>query len=198
MIRLAARGAMALAAGLALFATVPLTANEGEKPVKRDYSLVSVGAAPRTKFWEDHDGMPGADSKNAGCVSCHTATDRKTMHASEAVVLSCTDCHGGNAKITGDPSLKHDDPVYVAARDKAHVLPRYPQAWNWPSSANPKRGYALLNRESPEFIRFVNPSDYRVARAACGACHIDIITADRKSTRLNSSHNPATRMPSSA
>ena len=32
------------------------------------------------------------------------------------------------------------------------------------SSANPKESYTLLNREAPEFVRFVNPSDYRVAR----------------------------------
>ena len=31
--------------------------------------------------------------------------------------------------------------------------------------------------ESPEFIRFVNPSDYRVVEEACGACHMPIIKA---------------------
>jgi len=57
------------------------------------------------------------------------------------------------------------------------VLPRYPAAWNWPSSANPERSYTLLNRESSEYIRFVNPGDYRVARDSCGACHLPIIQA---------------------
>ena len=43
-----------------------------------------------------------------------------------------------------------------------------------------ERTYALLNRESPEFIRFVNPSDYRVVRESCGACHVsEIETAER-------------------
>jgi hypothetical protein len=183
MMKWAARGVMALAAAVTLFATAPspAPASEGEKPVTRDYSLVTTPAAPRTQFWDDHDGVPGADSKNAGCVSCHTQSDRKTMHASEAVVLGCVDCHGGNAKVTGDPALKHDDPAYVAARDRAHVLPRFPEGWNWPASANPKRSYTLLNKESPEYIRFVNPSDYRVARTACGACHIEIITAAERS-----------------
>src|SRR3546814_12904250 len=70
----------------------------------------------------------------------------------------------------------------LAARDKAHVLPRYPESWHYPSSANPKRTYTLLNREAPEFVRFVNPSDYRVAREACGSCHMQTIeAAERRS-----------------
>src|SRR6185436_20129314 len=44
-----------------------------------------------------------------------------------------------------------------------------------------QRSYTLLNRESPEFIRFINPADYRVAREACGACHLPIIQAAERS-----------------
>ncbi len=33
----------------------------------------------------------------------------------------------------------------------------------------------LLNHEKPEFIRFVNPGDLRVAEQACGLCHLDSI-----------------------
>src|SRR5690606_10335000 len=73
------------------------------------------------------------------------------------------------------------DPDYARLRDEAHVLPRYPESWHFPSSANPERTYTLLNRESPEFIRFVNPSDYRVAREACGSCHLDIIEKAERS-----------------
>ena len=32
-----------------------------------------------------------ARAKSLGCMSCHTATDRHTMHANPAVVLGCTD-----------------------------------------------------------------------------------------------------------
>src|SRR5262249_38956732 len=39
------------------------------------------------------------------------------------------------------------------------------------SSANPIRSYTLLNNESAEFIRFVNPGDLRVAEQSCGSCH---------------------------
>ena len=55
-----------------------------------------------------------------------------------------------------------------------------PGAWGG-SPANPKRSYTLLNKESPEFIRFVNPSDYRVAREACGSCHLEVIEAAERS-----------------
>ncbi|MDB5725767.1 MAG: hypothetical protein JWQ16_2521, partial [Novosphingobium sp.] len=173
LMRWAARGAMALAAALTLFATVPSTASEGEKPVKRVYALVPP--APQSQDWSE------AKPKSDGCVSCHTDSDQKTMHASQAVVLGCADCHGGDAKVFVQPGLKPTDAAYVATRDKAHVLPRYPEAWHWPSSANPKRSYTLLNREAPEYVRFVNPSDYRVARTACGACHIEIIQAAERS-----------------
>jgi hypothetical protein len=160
---------------LMIFFAVPLFASEGEKPVHRDYASVRAGPAPQTQERE------AAEVKSTGCTSCHTATDQVTMHATEAVVLGCTDCHGGNPAIRGDPTLAHTDPRYIAARDKAHVLPRYPKAWHWPSSANPQQSYALLNRESPEFIRFVNPSDYRVVRESCGGCHMETVEAAERS-----------------
>lgn len=153
----------------------PLIASDAEKPVPRDYSLVRADPAPRTQEWA------AADAKSAGCVSCHTASDAKTMHKSPAVVLGCVDCHGGNASVVATDVSDHNAPAYVAARDKAHVLPRYPSAWHWPSSANPKRSYTLLNVEAPEYVRFVNPSDYRVARESCGACHIELIEAAERS-----------------
>jgi hypothetical protein len=160
---------------LALALASPLLASEAEKPVARDYSLVQAPPAPQSQEWE------AAEAKSAGCVSCHTDSDQKTMHKTQAVVLGCVDCHGGNAAVRGDPALPHEDPRYAAARDKAHVLPLYPKAWHWPSSANPKRSYTLLNIESPEFIRFVNPSDYRVARQSCGACHMATVEAAERS-----------------
>ena len=160
---------------LALAFAPPLFASEGEQPVARDYSLVRAPAAPVTQSWEQ------AEAKSAGCVSCHTDSDQKTMHPTPAVVLGCTDCHGGNAAVRGDSAWPHDDPRYVSARDKAHVLPNYPKSWNWPSSANPQRSYALLNRESPEYVRFVNPSDYRIVRESCGACHGETIEAAERS-----------------
>ena len=151
-------------------------ASEKEKAVARDYSLVRAAPAPRTQD------PATAEAQSAGCVSCHTASDSHTMHRTPAVVLGCVDCHGGNPRVAipaGSPAAT--DSAYVAARDRAHVLPRYPGSWHFPSSANPRRSFTLLNIEAPEFVRFANPSDYRVAREACGACHIEIIEAAERS-----------------
>jgi hypothetical protein len=127
-----------------------------------------------------------ADAKSVGCVSCHTATDRHTMHQNPGVILGCADCHGGDVKVIKPEGAKREDGAYLAAMRLAHVLPRDEKAWNWPSSATPERTYTKLNRESPEFIRFINPGDLRVAREACGACHLAIIQASERSLMATS------------
>ena len=164
---------------LILLALVPLMgvaiASEGEKPVERDYSRVRAAPAPK---WQT---QAEADVKSAGCISCHSASDEATMHAPKSVTLGCTDCHGGDARIVAPAALAMKDAAYAKLRDEAHVLPRFPGAWHVPHSANPQRSYTLLNREAPEFVRFVNPSDYRAARDACGACHLEIIERAERS-----------------
>ncbi len=157
---------------LAIPASTSLASDE-EHAVKRSYVTAPPAPANQTPAQ--------ADAKSAGCISCHTNSDVLTMHVSPAVRLGCTDCHGGNAAVRVAPGLQRDEPGYVAARDTAHVLPRYPQAWGYPSAVKPKRSYTLLNREAPEFVRFVNPSDYRIAREACGACHTSQIEAAERS-----------------
>jgi LVIVD repeat len=161
---------------LLLVASLPVSltyASGDEKPVKRIYRI----SPPAPKVQEVVD----VRAKSDGCTSCHVKTDEPSMHASAAVQLGCVDCHGGDASVVGNAQLAHDDPDYATARDKAHVLPRYPKSWHYPSSANPTRSYTLLNKEAPEFVRFINPSDYRVAREACGACHLEVIEASERS-----------------
>src|SRR5258707_12960839 len=86
-----------------------------------------------------------AKLKSAGCMSCHTATDSVTMHTSPGVILGCADCHGGNAAAALTPGTPKDSLEYRRVLDAAHVQPRFPEAWNYPSSAKPARTYALLN-----------------------------------------------------
>jgi hypothetical protein len=160
--------------GLALLVPAAmLRASDEEKPVARTYAPML--AAPMSQTVEQ------VSAKSDGCYSCHTRTDQPSMHASPAVQLGCVDCHGGDATVRGDPQLGFKDPTYVAARERAHVLPRYPHRWHYPDSANPKGSYTLLNDEAPEYIRFVNPGDYRVVRNSCGACHIEVIEAAERS-----------------
>ena len=147
-------------------------AAEGEKARSIEYPDYAPAPAQQTPA--------DADRKSTGCVSCHTDSDAVTMHKSRAVVLGCTDCHGGDPDVLAPPGAPTDR-AYANARDNAHVQPLYPASWHYPSSANPKQSYTLLNRESTEFLRFINPSDYRVASAACGACHQPIIDANIRS-----------------
>ena len=158
---------------IALFGalTTPAFANDEPHAVERTYH--TAPPSPQSQS------AAQVEQKSSGCRACHTSSDRASMHASPAVKLGCTDCHGGDAAIVAPDGSAKDSPDYVAAMERAHVLPRYPS--EWPTSANPERTYTLLNRESPEFVRFVNPSDYRIAREACGACHLEIIEASVRS-----------------
>lgn len=148
-------------------------AASGEKPQVVIYP--EFPPAPQFQSWAQ------ADEMSSGCITCHTDSDQKTMHASEAVILGCADCHGGDPTVRAPANAMKGVPAYLAAQEKAHVQPLYPETWHYPHSANPKRSYTLLNKESPEYVRFVNPSDYRVARTACGACHLPIIQAAERS-----------------
>jgi hypothetical protein len=162
--------------------------------------VLGAAAAPPAPRYQ----LPAeAAAKSAGCITCHTASDAATMHRTPAVVLGCTDCHGGNAGVMrpqgagisfGPSSARPDglsghapavmrnaDPAYRAAMDEAHVQPRFPGKWDWPASAKPEESYTLLNTEDPEFVRFVNPGDYRIDREACGACHMPEIQQNERS-----------------
>jgi hypothetical protein len=157
----------------ALFLPAAVLASEGESP--RNITYVTAPPAPRIQ------NQAAAAMKSLGCITCHERTDAATMHVTPGVILGCTDCHGGDASVARPEGSHKGEAGYRAALDNAHVQPRYPETWHYPSSANPKASYTLLNKESPEFIRFINPSDYRIAREACGACHLPIIQAAERS-----------------
>ncbi len=134
-----------------------------------------------------HSQMPAeATAKSVGCVSCHAPTDAPSMHRNPAVQLGCTDCHGGDAAVLRAQGSVAGDAAYDRALRAAHVLPRDPAVWAARRGANPERSYAALNQESPEFVRFMNPSDYRVAREACGSCHLDTIVKAERSLMATS------------
>ena len=105
-----------------------------------------------------------AASKSHGCVQCHQGC--RDPHFKDTLRLGCVDCHGC------DPS--------ASDKHSAHVQPRFPQAWK--TSANPVRSYTLLNNESPAFVRFVNPGDFRIAHMSCGTtgCHPKEVQTNRK------------------
>jgi hypothetical protein len=112
-----------------------------------------------------------------GCVTCHNniepmhrynssgdVFEKVDKEGKDAQGLTCTSCHGGN-------------PAATTQKD-AHVQPRFPKEWGCKpngecSSKNPERSNTLLAKESREFVRFVNPGDFRVMQQSCGECHTD-------------------------
>jgi len=156
------------ALGLLLISFCTIGSSANGPYVERLYD--AIPAAPRTQS------VALANEKSAGCLSCHMDTDSKSMHESPGVILGCIDCHGGNADV-----FFHEGEDELHVLEEAHVLPSYPSDWNFPNSANPSGSYTLLNREAKEFVRFVNPSDLRVAEDACGACHLSTVQAAKRS-----------------
>ena len=151
----------------------PVFASSGEHATERVYHT----APPAPAFQTPAD----VEQKSAGCISCHRQSDSHNMHNNPAINLGCVDCHGGDASIALAKDAPLEPALMLPLLEKAHVLPRYPDSWHWPNSANPERTYTLLNKEAPEYIRFVNPGDFRVASEACGACHQHIIEASTRS-----------------
>jgi hypothetical protein len=121
-------------------------------------------ASPPSPSSTKDSGLRTQDS----CIDCHKGIE--PMHSSNAVRLSCTDCHGGNA--------------IAKTKEAAHVKPLHPEVWT--SSANPERSYTALLQESPEFVKFINPGDLRVAPETCGGCHAKQVAAVPRSTMTTS------------
>jgi hypothetical protein len=131
---------------------------------------------------------------SAACLTCHAGTEpmhrpRRSADAPDTLDepitaanpkdregLTCVDCHGGNG--TGSATV-----------EAAHIHPRRGSIWK--SSAHPPDSYAALNEESPEFVRFINPSDFRIADETCGRCHGDRLNSMRKSVMAHNAmvHN---------
>lgn len=131
------------------------------------------------------------DPKAKGCLSCHEGSESMHQASSDHELgIGCVDCHGGDATLEITAGDTKGSASYNQVKDKAHVQPRFPEAWgkskpqkDSDSSRNPERTNSLLNRESPEFIRFINPGDLRVASIGCGAseCHPQEVYASKKS-----------------
>jgi len=177
-------GGLALAAILISFVTlIAWTPSSGEQAT-RTASTPQKPPQPELMLQSQAE----VDQKSAGCVSCHQGIE--PMHASPAVRLGCTDCHGGNSQAGVVAGSSQDAAAYDQVKKQAHVQPRHPEFWQKdgkPTSANPERTYPRLLKESAEFIRFINPGDLRIADQTCGSCHQTQVNATKKSPMTTSS-----------
>lgn len=98
--------------------------------------------------------------------------------------LSCVDCHGGNPYVcTSGPALltadgpKCDD-GFVYVKDRAH-----PSPGSGPSQLR-RLSSRQLDATDPNYLRFINPGDLRVAQFTCGGsspgaggsgCHSSVV-----------------------
>jgi hypothetical protein len=121
-----------------------------------------------------------ADAKSAGCISCHTTTDSKTMHRPQTVRLGCVDCHGGDPAIIVSAGLSMTSREYKSAKNKAHPKPNI---LSNDTSANAVRVYTGWLKENWDYVKFVNPGDLRVASSTCGltGCHTSEVQKVRTS-----------------
>jgi len=162
-----------------------LSANRGSQAARRAEANASGGGeAVAGGEPQAQQRQPKVNPKSTGCTSsgCHTQTE--SMHpkgtintpsgpitrgdtGDDDLSIGCADCHGGDPTTTD--------------KNKAHVQPRNRALWN--STANPIRSAAALNKESDEFVRFINPGDLRVADLSCGSsdCHPKEVAAVKKS-----------------
>jgi len=165
------------------------------------------------------------------CVNCHV--NISPAHVKQAI--KCVDCHGGNDQVDTGPNPDIRDRNLIR---QAHVLPKDPRFFyaNGVSdvfAGAPGKGEtefdAFNNNLDPvdnnnlvgthvdaefnrdlNYVRFINPSDYRVAMVGCGSlspaetfvgqCHGAEVTTARKSimatnagqfaTALYANHSP--------
>jgi hypothetical protein len=155
-------------------ASQPATVVPASHPASAMPADAGCTAGPNLAQQTDEEAL----AKSAGCLSCHNGIE--PMHESKNVRLGCVDCHGGNACAT--------------TKDAAHAHPRFPE--RWPSSANPPKTYALLNNENPEWVRFINPGDWRCVDKTCGTagCHPQEASVNKKSQMGHSSMVPSTAL----
>ncbi len=100
----------------------------------------------------------------AGCLSCHAPLNGDNEYvgiedAHPGAALSCTDCHGGNASVLDKVNAHVAAPATIDSAAAARRLTS-----------------VELDAIDSRYIRWINPSDYRVVDETCGQsdCHEDI------------------------
>lgn len=107
------------------------------------FALITASTDTRGAAQEERPPVAAADP-NGSCVTCHTGIEE--MHPFSPV--SCVQCHGGDATAT--------------EKEKSHVKQR----------TRPPGDERVLGQSfDPDYLRFQDPGNLRVAAQSCGPCH---------------------------
>jgi len=169
----AALGWLLLASSAVLSFAMASGAAGGNPPRGAQNATAPPAAPPAAEAQESIFGQDAADAqrKSAGCISCHTSEDSPTMHANAPIAIGCADCHGGDPGVSVAAGSNPGSSEYQDAKHKAHPQPRNKELQD--RAGIPPDFYAMWLKESPEYVRFVNPGDLRIANQTCGQsrCH---------------------------
>ncbi len=143
-------GDAVLASEAYLWCLVEPRASGGGMPMLFAILLLACPQAPE-------DSVPAV----AGCGTCHTdAAGHGIEDAHPAQALTCVDCHGGDETAATLEAAHVQRPADIDSATRLKTL----------SSVE-------LDAVDPAYVRWVNPSDYRVAEQSCGGaeCHQAIV-----------------------
>src|SRR5688572_16067139 len=149
--------------------TSPAARSAAEGPKERDF-LSAHGEDPGAEPSAAPQGDDKEPAPSEGCMKCHAGVgDPHVTKIRNGP--SCVDCHGGNGT--------------AQTVEAAHTAkPKHPEKWH--GAANPEESFTLLNKENWDWIKFVNPSDLRVAHVSCGKCHDTYVRSVKKSAMSTS------------
>lgn len=124
-------------------------------------AIAMAGVIPLL-FSACENGSGGSSSqRDSECEGCHGAVDGTggIEDAHPAVAIGCVDCHGG------DGEAKDMEDAHVAVPDGVDSVAQVRSM----SSVE-------LDAIDPAYVRWINPSDYRVTDETCGQadCHVEI------------------------
>jgi LVIVD repeat len=176
------------------------------------FHTLALGLAPDKKQVSTASSVSADALLGGTCINCHIGI----TPAHTKAALKCVDCHGGNDTVETGPTPNIRDKGLMS---QAHVRPKDSRFF-WANGIDdqfagaPGKGStefdAFNNNIDPvdnnnlvgthidaeysrdlNYVRFLNPSDYRVAMISCGSespassstvsCHGNIVTTVRKS-----------------
>ncbi len=110
-------------------------------------------------------------AQGEACLSCHAGIEQAHPGIDPG---ACVTCHGGDGTST-DQALAHVAPPADYFEIRGSELPAAPEGYIKDMTPD------MLDRIDPDYVRFINPGDIRVAGEVCGDCHPEQVAGVRRS-----------------